>query len=48
MRVLFECDQCAYREWRDETDEPYLCPVCGHYRWSVVVSEAGDADGTEE
>ena len=34
--VLFECDPCANREWRPRDQEPWLCVVCGYYRWRIV------------
>ena len=42
--VLFECDQCTYRERRRADQEPWPCPVCGYMRWSVV-AEAGVDSG---
>jgi hypothetical protein len=38
---LFECDQCAHQEWRPESQEPWLCAVCGYMRWSVVAVQEG-------
>lgn len=35
-QVLWECDQCAYREWRPADQEPWLCVVCGYERWQEV------------
>lgn len=34
--VQWECDQCAYREWRPAYQEPWLCVVCGYERWRAV------------
>lgn len=48
MQVLFECDQCANQEWRDESQEPWLCPVCGNMRWGVVAREAAADPGERE
>jgi len=51
MNALFECDQCAYQEWRHEDQEPWLCAVCGNMRWSVLATEdvaSGDAGGGKE
>ena len=42
-RVLGECDQCAYREWRPADQEPWLCVICGYERWRAV----GVDEGTE-
>lgn len=49
MEVLFECDQCAHQEWRDESQEPWLCPVCGNMRWSVAATRPDDGEeGADE
>jgi len=51
--VLFGCDQCAYEEWRDATQEPWLCPVCGGMRWTRVATgdlaegAGGEAPGSD-
>jgi len=42
MKVLFECDQCAYQEWREEQQEPWPCVVCGWVRWQIVAREQED------
>lgn len=44
--VLFQCDQCAFQEWRPEDEEPWLCLVCGYMRWQVV-AVAADPDDEE-
>jgi hypothetical protein len=36
VSVLWECDQCAYREWRPADQEPWLCVVCGYERWHAI------------
>lgn len=45
--VLWECDQCAYREWRPADQEPWLCVVCGYERWRAV-AQADSAEGAGE
>lgn len=47
-QCLFECDQCTYREWRPEEQEPWLCVVCGYMRWSVVAVGERDEDGEQD
>jgi hypothetical protein len=37
--VLFRCDQCTYEEWREATQEPWLCPVCGWMRWTAIATD---------
>jgi hypothetical protein len=37
--VLFRCDQCRYEEWREASQEPWLCPVCGGMRWERVTTD---------
>ena len=45
--VLFRCDQCTYEEWREATQEPWLCPVCGWMRWARIATDETEdsADG---
>ena len=45
--VLWECDQCAYREWRPADHEPWLCVVCGYERWGSV-AVAADPEESDE
>jgi hypothetical protein len=38
--TLFECHQCAFREWRPADQDTWLCVVCGYFHWHVI--EASD------
>jgi hypothetical protein len=35
-QIHWECDSCAYREWRPASEEPFPCVICGYERWHPV------------
>ena len=47
QQCLFQCDQCTNEEWRPADQEPWLCVVCGWYRWGVIAT-SGDQGPTQD
>lgn len=46
--VLWQCDQCAFEEWRPADQEPWLCAACGYFRWRALAIATAEEPSPDE